>query len=137
MEQQEDADSCEYIMRLPSKGETFHGKKPYRSEQKAEHSSSQAESRSITELKDMVKALTSKVEELQTGSPQQTDYQQKGYTTSGGSRVVCYSCGVRGHIARECPGKSGAQGTRSNGFNQPSNRGKIGGKVEGKGESLN
>ena len=137
VEQQEDADSCEYVMRLPSKVETFHGKKPYRSEQKAEHSSTQTESKSITELKDMVKVLTSKVEELQKGSPQPTGYQQKGYTAGGGSRVVCYACGVRGHIARECPGKSGPQGTRSNGIDQPSNRGKVGGKADGKGESLN
>ena len=69
VEQQQDADSCEYVMRLPSKGEAFHGKKPYRNEQKAEHSSSQTESKSITELKDMVKVLTNKVEELQKGSP--------------------------------------------------------------------
>ena len=85
----------------------------------------------------MVKVLTSKVEELQKGSPQPTNYQQKGYTTGGGSRVVCYACGVRGHIARECPGKLAAQDTRRNGIDQPSNRGKVGGKAEGKGESLN
>ena len=44
VEQQDDADSCEYVMRLPLKEETFHGKKPYRSERKAEHSSSKTES---------------------------------------------------------------------------------------------
>ena len=70
MEQQEDAESCEYVMRLPSKGDIFHGKKPYRNDQKAEHSSSQTESKTITELKDMVKLLTSKVEELQKSNPQ-------------------------------------------------------------------
>ena len=102
-------------MRLPSKEETFHGKKRYRNDQKAEHSSSQTETKTITELIDMVKALTSTVENVQKSNTQATDYQQKGYTTGSGNRVVCYACGVRGHIVRDCPSKMGAQDIRSNG----------------------
>ena len=134
----EDVDSCEYVMRLPAKEESYHGKKPpVKHNQKTETSSVKPDSKSITDLKSMIEALTSKVEALQKGARQPPEYSQKGYNTGNGTRVVCYACGVKGHIARECPTRARERGNRSNGNGQPSHNAKAGGAAEVKENPLN
>ena len=134
----EDVDSCEYVMRLPTKEESYHGKKSsVKHNQKTETGSVKPDSKSITDLKSMIEVLTSKVEALQKGARRPPEYSQKGYNTGNGNGVVCYACGIKGHIARECPTKTREHSNRSSGNGQPSHNAKVGGAAEVKENPLN
>ena len=137
----EDEDRCEYVKKVgkvSSKEETLHGRKTAKGNQKADHSPSQLDSKSITDLitKAVGEALTGKIDELQK-SRQDIEYHRKTYSTGNGRSVVCYACGVRGHIARECPGDGAEQQTRSSESYKPSDQGRTDGKIEIKGDYLN
>ena len=127
----EDVDGCEYVMRLPTKEESYHGKKS-----SVKHNQ-KTETGSVTDLKSMIEVLSSKVEALQKGARQPPEYSQKGYNTGNGNRVVCYACGIKGHIARECPTKTREHSNRSSGNGQPSHNAKVGGAAEVKENPLN
>ena len=128
----EDEGTCERLMRVSSNEE------PFKPNQKADSSPSKPDTKSITELiiKNLVEALTNNIDALQRGR-QDTEFPKKRYGTSHGRSVVCYSCGVRGHIARECPGDGAEQQTRSNVRYKPSDQGRTDGKLERKGDYLN
>ena len=132
MEHFEDEGTCERLMRVSSKEE------PFKRSQKADSSPSKPDTKSITELiiKGLVEALTNNIDALQRGR-QDTEFPKKRYGTSHGRSVVCYACGVRGHIARECPGDGAEQQTRSNESYKPSDQGRTDGKLERKGDYLN
>ena len=89
-------------------------------------SKSSAEASSMIELKNMMKALTDKVEELQKRNTQVTNQQQQATAAgNGGSGVLCYACNQRGHIARNCPDKQRVQSTSGTGSGQPPNQGRT------------
>ena len=52
----------------------------------------------MTDLKDMVKALTDKVEELHKRS-NMPEQQRNTPRTGNASGIICYACNNRGHIA--------------------------------------
>ena len=126
------------VGKVSSKEETLHGKKTAKGNQKADHSPPLLDSQSITDLitKAVGEALTGKIDELQK-SRQDIEYHRKTYSTGNGRSVVCYACGVRGHIARECPGDEREQQNRTNGGYKPSDQSRTDGKNERKGDSLN
>ena len=134
----EDEDRCEYVKKLSFKEETPRGKKPSKRNQKMESGPSQLDSKSIMDLitKALGEALTGKIDEMQKNR-QDTEYHKKSYSTGNGRSVVCYACGIRGHIAKECPGDGAEQQTRSNESYKPSDQGRTDGKIERKGDSLN
>lgn len=126
-EREEDVDDYEYVMRLPAKGEAYQKKKlQSKDEQKTELNPSQPMNpgNSMSELKDMVKALTGKVEELQKRNTVASGHQRKASGAGNDSRIVCYACGIRGHISRNCPEKmQAAQSTSNGGCRQSANQG--------------
>ena len=128
----EDEGTCERLMRVSSKEE------PFKRSQKADSSPSQPDTKSITELiiKGVLEALTRNIDALQRGR-EDTEFPEKRYSTCHGRSVVCYACGVRGHIARECPGDGAEQQTRSSESYKPSDQGRTDGKIEIKGDHLN
>ena len=81
-------------MRLPSKDEQS-TRKNQKSEQKKPYS--EPESDSLTEVKQMLKTLAGKVEEIQKGSTVPSN-QKPLKSTNDYSGVTCYGCGERGHI---------------------------------------
>ena len=95
-------------------------------EQKSEPKTSQAESqgKAITDLKDMVKALTDKVEELQKRS-NMPEQQRNTPRTCNASGIICYACNNKGDIATNCPEQSRAQSTSNSESRQPVNQGKA------------
>lgn len=125
--EQEDVDDYEYMMRLPAKGEANQKKKlQSKGEQKAELNPSQPMNpgNSMSELKEMVKALTDKVEELQKRNTVATGHQRKASGAGNDGRIICYACGIRGHISRNCPEKMRvAQSTSNSGYRQSANQG--------------
>ena len=126
IEREEDFDDYEYAMRLPAKGEAYQKKKlQSKGEQKAELNPSQPMNpgNSMLELKDMVKALTDKVEELQKRNTVAPSHQRKASGAGNDSRIVCYACGIRGHISRNCPEKMQAQSASNGGYRQSANQG--------------
>ena len=126
IEREEDFGDYEYAMRLPAKGEAYQKKKlQSKGEQKAELDPSQPMNpgNSMLELKDMVKALTDKVEELQQRNTVAPSHQRKASGAGNDSRIVCYACGIRGHISRNCPEKMQAQSASNGGYRQSANQG--------------
>ncbi|MEW8544187.1 MAG: zinc finger CCHC domain-containing protein, partial [Candidatus Thiodiazotropha sp.] len=122
-----DVGDYEYVMRLPVKGGTDQKKKlQSKGEQKTELnlSHSTTKGNSMSELTDMVKALTEKVEKLQKGNTVASGYQRKASGVGNESGIVCYACNNRGHISRNCPEKNRAQSTSDNRKNQPANQGR-------------
>ena len=132
LEHFEDEGTCKRLMRVSSKEE------PFKPNQKADSGPSKPDTKSITELiiKGVVKALTRNIDALQRGR-EDIEFPEKRYITSHGRSVVCYACGVRGHIARECPGDGAEQQTRSNESYKPSDQRRADGKIERKGDNLN
>ena len=127
VEPQDDTSDFEYVMRVPTKGDSYQ-KKSQVSGKKADTtlSKSSAEASSMIELKNMMKALTDKVEELQKRNTQVTNQQQQATAAgNGGSGVLCYACNQRGHIARNCPDKQRVQSTSGTGSGQPPNQGRT------------
>ena len=125
---EEEVGDCQYALRVPTKGDTYQKKPMPKYEQKSEPKTSQAESqgKAMTDLKDMVKALTDKVEELQKRS-NMPEQQRNTPRTGNASGIICYACNNRGHIARNCPEKSRVQSTSNSESRQPVNQGKAGG----------
>ncbi|MCG8032792.1 MAG: hypothetical protein JAZ03_11540, partial [Candidatus Thiodiazotropha taylori] len=123
----EDIDECEYAMRLPAKGEAYQKKPQLKGEQSVNHSQTQFtnQGNTLTELKDMVKALTGKVEDLQKRNTEASDYQRKAAGVSSDSRIICFACNNRGHISRNCPEKMRARSTGNGGTRQPANQGRA------------
>ena len=114
-------DEAERIMRLPSKDE-----QSTRTNQKSEQkkANSVPESDSLTEVKQMLKTLAGKVEEIQKGSTVPSN-QKPLKSTNDYSGVICYGCGERGHISRRCPQKQGAQRPRENTNHPTPSQGRV------------
>ena len=108
-------------MRLPSKDEQS-TRKNQKSEQKKPYS--EPESDSLTEVKQMLKTLAGKVEEIQKGSTVPSN-QKPLKSTNDYSGVTCYGCGERGHIWRRCPQKQGAQRQRKSTNRAMPNQGRV------------
>ena len=138
VESLEEREDCEYALRLPTKGDLYQKKRPQKSEQITEQNTSQVgkQSDSMTEIKDMVKALSDQVAELQKSKTPAVD-QQQGAIVAGNNGVLCYSCNCRGHIARNCPNKSRAQRPRNNQNGQMPSKGREEGKEQRNTNPLN
>lgn len=128
IECEEDVDDYEHVMRLPTKEEAYQKKKLQpKGEQKVELNPTQStdQGTSMSELKDMVKALTDKVEELQKRNTVASDHQRKASGVGNDSRIVCYACNNRGHISRNCPEKIRVQSTSNSENRQSANQGRA------------
>lgn len=116
-----DVGEAERIMRLPSKDEE-NKKKTQKSEQKK--NTCESESDSLTEVKQMLKTLAGKVEEIQRGTTVSSD-QKPRTNMADKSGVICYACGERGHISRRCPKKQGGQRPRETANRPAPNQGRL------------
>ena len=110
-----------HIMRLPSKDE-----QQKRKTQKGEHrkENPQSQSDSLVEVKEMLKSLAGKVEELQKDSKPREEMKQN-MPVVGKSGILCYACKERGHIARDCPSRQQSQRPRNDANRQQNSQGRV------------
>lgn len=131
MEQQEDTEDYDHVMRIPMKADMQQKRKPQKIEQKTETPPQTGnQSEHMTEIKDMVKALANQIAELQNGRTVTIDKQQGSRTANSGG-VICYACTQRGHISRNCPNKTREQRPRDNGRGLQPSQGKGQGSEKG------
>ena len=111
-----------HIMRLPSKDE----QQPLKMTQKGEHrkENPQSQSDSLVEVKEMLKSLAGKVEELQKGSKPREEMKQN-MPVVGKSGILCYSSKERGHISRDCPSRQKRQRPNNDANRQQNSQGRV------------
>ena len=120
------------VYRLPAKKDTVQNFKADRDQKKkdSDKPTDIASLKVLNETKDLMQDLVKQILELTKTTSGNTDTQQQQRPYIG-RNVVCYGCGILGHIVRDCPQKA------NNGRNRNPNvpRGAQGGTVQRTGDN--